>query len=314
MKIVLAGGTGHIGQSLRQHFAAHEMVVLTRSPKSPHERQWDGATLGDWGAELDSADVLINLAGRSVNCRYNEANKKEILESRTNSVRVLGEAIEKCQVPPKVWLQMSTATLYDHRFDAPNDEATGLIGQKRIPSPAAWGFSITVAKAWEQALEQANVPQTRKVCLRSAMVMAPIKGSVLDVLVTLAKRGLLGRLASGEQYMSWIHADDFCRSIEFLIQSDLSGAVNISSPNPIPQVEFAKVIRERLGIKLGLPATAWMIEIGTAVMSTQSELVLKSRRVVPGRLLEAGFKFEHPEWPEALDSLARQMFATNTKA
>lgn len=305
MKIVIPGGTGHVGAALMRHFAplGHEVVVIARSSGV----RWDGRTLDEWAKEMDGADVVINLAGRSVNCRYTDANMKEILASRVDSTRVVGEAIAQAKIPPRVWLQSSTATIYAHRFDAPNDELTGIIGGDEPGAPPKWNASIAVAKKWEATLDEADTPQTRKIALRSAMTMSPDTGSVFDTLLNLTKRGLGGTIGSGRQYMSWIHEQDFCRSLEFLIDHDeLTGPINICSPNPIPQSEFSRILRETVGVSIGLPATEWMIEICTSLLKTESELVLKSRRVVPTRLIDAGFQFDFPDWKmAAADLLAR---------
>lgn len=298
-----------MGAALRRHFAAqgHEVIILSRTP-GPNQLAWDGKTLGPWAEALEGADVVINLAGRTVNCRYHAANLRQMMDSRVDSTRVVGRAIAECKRPPEVWLQASTATIYAHRFDAPNDELTGILGKDEPGAPAKWNASIAIAKAWELELEDAPTPYTRKVALRSAMTMSVDEGSVFDVFSRLARRGLGGTIAGGRQYVSWIHETDFCRSISFLLErEDLSGPVNLTSPNPLPQRDFARILREAWGVRLGLPATAWMIEIGTLAMRTESELVLKSRRVVPTRLMQAGFEFQFPDWDGAARDLVGRM-------
>lgn len=272
---------------------------------------WDGKTLGPWARELDGADVVINLAGRSVNCRYTEENLAAMMSSRVDSTRVVGAAIAQAARPPHVWLQMSTATIYAHRFDDANDEATGLIGGSEPDVPAYWGFSVQIAQAWERALAEAATPNTRRVALRTAMMMSPDRGGIFDVLVGLARKRLGGAIAGGAQYLSWIHDRDFVRAIDLLIaRDDLDGPVNLASPGPLPQRAFMAALRDALGIRLGLPATKWMAEIGAFFLRSDTELTLKSRRVVPGRLLDAGFRFEFPSWPEAAaDLVARQASA-----
>jgi len=308
MRIVLPGGSGDVGGVLCRAFAArgHELVVLSRGGRAEHARAvtWDARTLGPWAAELDGADVVINLAGRSVDCRYTAANRREILRSRVDSTRVLGEAIAACAHPPRVWLQASTATIYAHRYDADNDEATGRIGGVEPGAPSSWNFSIEVARAWERTLDEAPTPRTRKVKMRTAMVMSPDRGSIFDVLLGLVRRGLGGTVGDGRQYVSWIHDHDFVRAVDFLIErEELAGAVNLAAPGPLPYSEFMRALRAAAGVRSGLPATRWMLEIGTFFLRTESELVLKSRRVVPGRLLAAGFQFEHPAWPESARDL-----------
>jgi hypothetical protein len=253
---------------------------------------------------LEGADAVINLAGRSVNCRYNPANRQDIIDSRVDSTRAIGEAIAKSTRPPRVWLQMSTATIYAHRFDAPNDETTGIIGGDEPRVPETWRFSIDVAKAWETAAKEAELPATRQVLLRSAVVMSPDRGGVLDVMLGLIRRRLGGTNGSGRQFVSWIHDADFIRAIEWLLHhEDLSGPVNLASPNPLPNAEFMRTLRKTAGVPFGLPAMRWMLEIGAIFLHTETELILKSRRVVPGRLLDTGFPFEFPTWPEAATDL-----------
>lgn len=317
MKIVIPGGTGQVGTLLARAFIAdgHEVVVLSRWPGTAPGRviPWDAETLGDWAAELDGADVVINLAGRSVNCRYTAANRTAIRESRIKSTRVVGQAIARAAAPPRVWLQASTATIYAHRYDAPNDEAAGILGGAEPGAPDTWRFSIDVATAWERAAEEAIVPRTRKVLLRSAMIMSPDKGGVFDTLLTLVRWGLGGKSGDGRQYVSWIHERDFIRAVYWLIDHDLAGPVNVASPNPLPNAEFMRTLRDAWGIRLGLPSPRWLLEIGTFLIRTESELILKSRRVVPGRLLNSGFKFDCPTWAEAARDLCDRWRASRRK-
>lgn len=285
----------------------HDAVVLSRGSAASAGRtvRWDGRTLDDWAADIDGADAVLNLAGRSVDCRYNERNRRAIMDSRVDSTRVIGEAIAKASSPPPVWLQAGTATIYAHRYDVPNDERTGILGGDEDDVPDTWRFSIDVARAWERTLDEAQTPATRKVKLRSAMVMSPDRGGVFDVLLSLVRRGLGGKAGDGRQYVSWIHHADFVRAIEWLIaHEDVEGAVNLAAPNPLPNAEFMRALREAWGIRVGLPASRWMLELGAAlVLRTETELVLKSRRVVPGRLAEAGFSFDFPDWPQAARDL-----------
>ena len=319
MKIVIAGGTGQVGRVLERSLRArgHELVVLGRGTlgrgtlgrggADARHLRWDGRSLGPWVDEIDGADVVINLAGRSVNCRYTAANLDAMMASRVDSTRAVGLAIENAKRPPRVWLQMSTATIYAHRFDAPNDEATGQLGGDEPHVPGYWKRSIDIAKAWEAAQLEAKTPQTRKVALRSAMVMSPDPGGVLDVLLGLTRLGLGGPIGGGRQYVSWIHERDFARAVAFLIErDDLDGPVNLAAPNPIPQREFMAALRAASGTRIGLPATKWMAEIGAFFLRTDTELTLKSRRVIPGRLLDAGFAFELPEWPAAAYDLCER--------
>lgn len=312
MKIVIPGGTGQVGAILARAFQAdgHEVVILGRhsSPKSPGRLvRWDGRSLGDWAGEIDGADVVVNLAGRSVNCRYSAENRRQILDSRVDSTRVIGEAIAQAAKPPRVWLQSSTATIYAHRYDAANDEKTGLLESPLVEAPSAWRFSVEVAQAWERTTIEAKTPQTRKVLLRSAMVMSPDREGIFDVLLGLVRRGLGGTAGDGRQYVSWIHDRDFIRALNLLIDDEsYEGPVNLASPGPVPYAEFMRTLRQAWGTPIGLPATGWMLEIGAFFMRTETELILKSRRVVPGRLLEAGFQFEHPTWKSATEDLCRR--------
>jgi uncharacterized protein (TIGR01777 family) len=199
---------------------------------------------------------------------------------------------------------MSTATIYAHRYDAPNDEATGILGGSEFDAPDTWRFSIDVATSWERAVDEAAVPRTRKMKMRSAMVMSPDDGGVFDVLLDLVRYGLGGRAGDGRQYVSWIHYEDFIRAVYWLIaHEDLEGPVNLAAPHPVPNTEFMRALREAWGIRFGLPATEWMLEAGALVLRTETELILKSRRVVPGRLLGEGFTFQFPTWPEAARDL-----------
>jgi uncharacterized protein (TIGR01777 family) len=308
MKIVIPGGSGQVGSLLARSFIAdgHDVVVLSRNPRNEPWKvvQWDGETVGDWAMEIEGADVVINLAGRSVNCRYNPENRRLIRESRVKSTRAIGQAIAQAIRPPRVWLQASTATIYAHRYDAPNDEETGVLGGSEANAPDTWKFSIDVAKAWEQAATEMKLRQTRVVLLRSAMTMSPDHGGVFDVLLGLVRRGLGGASGDGRQYVSWIHDQDFVRAMYWLIDHpELAGPINLASPNPLPNAEFMRALGGAWGIRFGLPAAKWMLEIGAFFMRTETELVLKSRRVIPTRLLQSGFLFQVLTWSEAAADL-----------
>jgi len=306
MKVVIPGGSGQLGGLLAREFRARgeEVVVLGRGASGPGSVEWDGRTLGAWAQEIDGSDLVINLAGRNVNCRYTAENLAEMMSSRVDSTRVVGQAIARAKRPPRLWLQMSTATIYAHRFDAANDEASGVIGGDEPGAPPGWRRSIEIAEAWEQAQREAATPNTRKVLLRSALVASPDRGGVFDVLLGLTRRGLGGPIAGGRQFVSWVHDRDFVRALRFLIEhEELDGPINVAAPGPLPQREFMAAIRAASGARIGLPAAAWMAAIGAVFMRTETELVLKSRRVVPGRLLKAGFEFEFPDWPAAARDL-----------
>jgi len=308
MKIVIAGGSGQVGTMLARHFhqEGHRVFVLSRRvQQTPWQTlPWDGATLGHWIADVDGSDVWINLAGRSVDCRYTPQNRREILDSRVLSTSVLHEAITRLKCPPAVWLNASTATIYRHALDRSMDEATGEIGGGEPGAPDTWNFSIEVAKAWEKAFFSIETPRTRQVALRSAMTFSPDRGGVFDVFSKLVRYGLGGTNQPGTQFVSWIHENDFIRAVEFLIaHPSLSGSVNLASPRPLPNREFLRILRKAWGARIGLPTLPWMLEIGTFLLRTESELVLKSRRVVPGRLLDAGFLFHYPTWEQAAPDL-----------
>jgi uncharacterized protein (TIGR01777 family) len=288
-------------------------VVLSRTPRPEKWRTvaWDGRTLGDWARELEGADALLNLAGHTVDCRYTPANRARILASRLDSTRVVGEAIARCARPPRTWLQASTATIYAHTLGQAHDE-NGAIGGSEPGAPETWRFSIEVATRWERAQAEAATPLTRKLALRSAMIMSTAPGSVFAVLSRLARLGLGGPVAGGAQFVSWIHEHDFLAALRFLIaRDDLSGAVNVAAPSPLPYADFMRALRRAWGMPLGLPATAWMLEIAAFVLRTESELVRKSRRVVPGRLLRSGFEFVHEQWPGAARDLVARLRAGN---
>lgn len=308
MKIVIPGGSGQIGTLLARAFTTdgHDVRVLSRTPQIRDWKvpEWDAKKLGPWAADIDGSDVVINLAGRSVNCRYNSENRRQMMDSRVDSTRIVGEAIARSANPPKVWLQASTATIYAHSFAEPNDDVTGKIGGNDQNAPDTWRFSIDVAKAWEQAANDAETPKTRKILMRSAMTMSPDRGGIFDVMLGLVRKGLGGTAGSGDQYISWIHDKDFIRSVYWLIHHDeLSGPLNISSPNPLPNREFMRIFREAWGTRIGVPAMEWQLAIGAFLMRTETELILKSRRVVPKLLTDSGFEFDFPNWEQAVHDL-----------
>src|SRR5260221_10383258 len=310
MKIVIPGGSGQVGTVLARafHGDGHDVVVLSRRPdvRPWPVVGWDGATLGAWRSELDGADVVINLAAaastagtlRPTGARFWNRACHRRARSGKRSLAPRGRRASGCRrAPPR-----ST-----QRFDAPNDEGTGILGGSEPSAPSAWRFSIDVARAWERAFDEARTDGTRKVALRSAMTLSPDRGGVFDTLVGLVRRGLGGSAGSGQQFMSWIHDEDFVAAVRWLIdRDDVDGVVNVASPNPVPNAEFMRILREAFGVSVGLPAAEWMLEIGAVFMRTETELILKSRRVVPARLLEHGFAFKFPEWQEAASDLFRR--------
>ena len=309
-KLVLPGGSGFLGRIIADWFSRRgwDVVVLSRrgtiSDREVRFVHWDGATLGDWTSELDGAAAVVNLAGRSVNCRYTKRNRERMMLSRVDSTRILGEAIGRCDRPPRVWLNSSTATIYKHSLDRPMDEATGEIGATPEAKDA---FSVEIAQAWEDAMNRAVTPQTRKVALRTAMVFGTDADSVFGVLRGLTRRRLGGRMGSGRQYVSWIHERDFRRAVEWLIdRDDIAGPVNLAAPHPVTNAEMMRAFRVLCGVRIGLPATRWMLEIGAFFLRTETELILKSRRVIPSRLLDSGFRFEYEHLELALAEIAVQ--------
>jgi uncharacterized protein (TIGR01777 family) len=306
-RIILAGGSGFLGTALARTFVERgdEIIVFTRAPGNRNdgvkEIAWDAKSPGEWMKLVDGADVVINLTGKSVDCRYTETNRRLIIASRVDSTRVLGEAMARCKQPPRVWLNCSSATLYKHTFDTPMDEN----GEVGATPEAKDEFSIEVIHQWERALEQAQTPATRKVALRITLVFGRDDG-VFPVFRRLAKFGLGGTMGSGRQYVSWIHERDFCGAVEWIIANEqLSGPINIAAPNPMPNREMMRQIRKACGAPFGLPATEWMLEAGAFFIRTETELIIKSRYVVPGRLLASGFKFQFPELRGALADIVK---------
>jgi hypothetical protein len=323
LRIVLPGGSGLLGNLLASHFQlqGHQVTVLTRGPyTAPWQTvHWDGENPGPWTDYLEGADVCINLAGRSINCRWTQANRKAIYQSRLRSTRLLGQVIGSLAAPPRVWLNASAATIYRRALDAdgvdlPLDEVTGELGGDQLPArslAAPWaarrGFAARVAKDWEAAFFAAETPRTRKIALRSAIVLASEPGSAFAVLSNLVRLSLGGKQGNGRQFVAWIHSADFARAVEFLIaREELSGPFNLTAPHPLPNRAFMAALRWAWDVPNGLPAPALAIKLGALLLRTEPELVLGSCRAVPQRLLDAGFEFQFPDWPEAAEDLAEQ--------
>ncbi len=315
LRIVIPGGSGQVGRVLARYFQerGHHVSVLTRLPYAETWQTvaWDGENPGPWTEYLEGADVCINLAGRSVNCRYTEANRAAIYDSRIRSTRLIGTVIAGLADPPKIWLNASTATIYRHAIDSLMDETGELGGDEWITprrrAPDTWNFSMRVAKNWEDAFFAAETPRTRKIAMRSAITLSPVPGNAFAIFLNLVRLSLGGPQGNGRQYVSWIHELDFARAIEFLIaRDDIDGPVNIASPDALPNREFMAVLRDAWGIPNGLPAPGPLIELAAFFLRTESELVLKSRRVFPGRLHDAGFEFKFPYWTEAAADLVHR--------
>ena len=300
-KIILAGGSGFIGDSILKHFPAGDaqFIILTRSPKKNGANvkylEWDGENTGEWVSEFENADAVINLAGRSVNCRYNEKNRKEILSSRVNSTRCIGEAILQCKNPPTLWINSASATIYRHAEDRAMDEETGEYGT---------GFSVEVCKAWEKSFNEIPTPLTRKVLLRIAIVLGKDAG-VMKPMMRLVRLGLGGKMGSGKQMFSWIHEKDLVSLIGWLIQNkQVSGTFNCVAPQPLPNAQLMRTLRKACGIPFGISQPRWLLELGAILISTETELILKSRWVVPKKLLDLGFKFQFENAGQAITELA----------
>src|ERR1700756_3612607 len=256
LRIVMPGGSGQVGQVLARFFQqrGHHVTVLTRGPYAApwHTVHWDGQHIGPWTEHLEGADVCINLAGRSVNCRYNTTNRLAIYDSRIQTTHLLNRVIADLADPPKVWLNASTATIYRHALDRPMDEATGQLGGNEPGAPDTWNFSIRVAKDWESAFFETPTLRTRKVAMRSAITFSPSPGNAFAILSNLVRLSLGGAQGNGRQFVSWIHETDFARAVEFLIaREDISGPVNIAAPNPLPNREFMAGLREAWSVPNG---------------------------------------------------------------
>ena len=296
MKIIIAGGTGFLGENLEQFFINknYEVKILTRNPKRENEIFWDSKTVGNWKNKLETADVLINLAGKSVDCRYNEKNKKEIYDSRINSTRVLQQAIDECKNPPKIWLNASSATIYVHSETHLNTEKNGIVGDD---------FSMNICKSWEKEFFKIENPNIRKVVLRTSIVLGK-NGGAFPKFKQISKLGLGGKQGRGNQMMSWIHIDDFFEAVNFIIENEnLKDAINVTAPKPLSNEKMMKQLREKIKIPFGIPSPVWLLEIAAIFIKTETELMLKSRNVYPEVLLENGFKFQHDNFEKAVKNL-----------
>ncbi|MDQ0064143.1 TIGR01777 family oxidoreductase [Chryseobacterium lathyri] len=296
MKVIIAGGTGFLGESLEKYFRGKndQVFILTRRPKRDNEIYWDARTLGEWKNSIDGADVLINLTGKTVDCRYHEKNKKEIYTSRIYSTRILQQAVDQCAIKPKIWLNAASATIYVHSETQLNTEENGIIGDD---------FSMNICKSWEKEFFKIDNKNVRKAALRTSIVLGN-NGGAFPKLRTITKFGLGGKHGRGEQKVSWIHIDDFCKAVEWIINhEDASGPINITAPNPVSNEDLMKKMRKHLKIPFGLNAPVWQLEIASLFLNTETELLLKSRNVYPGKLTRNGFRFSYPELDNALTDL-----------
>lgn len=321
LRVVIPGGSGELGWVLARHFQGrgHHVTVLTRSPYTAPWRTvyWDGERTGPWVNYLEGADVCIHLAGRSLRCRYDKTRREEIYRSRVGSTWLLNRVLAGLASPPRVWLNASTADIYRHTMDRAGvdwemNEATGELGggepiSKWRHAPESWNFATRVAKDAERTFFEENLPRTRKVALRSAVVMSTAASGMFAQLSRLVRLSLGGAQGGGRQFVSWIHEDDFARAVEFLVEREwLDGPVNLASPNPVRNRELMAGLREAWNVPNGFPIPTPLVELAALALQTQAGIVLKSRRVVPARLLEAGFRFEFPEWAEAAENLVRR--------
>lgn len=306
MKIVIAGGNGFLGSALAARWReTDEVILLVRKARSPEGGQnrntaksireivWNGRDIGPWAEALNGADLLLNLAGKSVNCRYTVANKAAIVSSRVDSTRILGKAVRQCKHPPRVWMNSSSATIYPHANGSPRDETF---------TDFENDFSIQVCKAWERAFNESITPETRKIILRTSIVLGD--GGALSPYAKLARLGLGGKHGDGSQMFSWIHIDDFAGVIKWLMKrEEATGIYNIAAPHAVSNNELMRSIRRAVKIPSGIPAPAWLIRLAGAIVGTEPELLLKSRWVLPGRLFQKGYRFEFGHIREALDDL-----------
>lgn len=299
-KLVIAGGTGFLGQALAEHFENDfdKIVILSRGENKIKGKavylNWDAKTFGNWCLELEGATAVINLCGKSVDCRYTEENKKLIFSSRLDSTKIIGEAILKCSTPPRLWINGASATIYRNSEDTPMGEFSGEIGS---------GFSVEVCKAWEKVFNDFTLPKTRKTNLRISLVFGST-GGVLPVMMKVVRRGLGGKTGSGKQQVSWIHVEDFCRVVRWMIETpSAAGPYNIVAPEPVRNEKLMGLLRKKAGVAIGLPSPKWLLEIGAFFIRTETELILKSRYAVPERLLKEGFKFKYRNIEQCIDNL-----------
>jgi len=296
--IIIAGGSGFLGNTLERYFIEKDYTVkiLTRNPKRENDILWDAKNLGAWKKSLEGAQALINLTGKSVDCRYTEQNKKLIHDSRIDSTHVLGLAINLCENAPKVWMNSSTATIYKGSYNKEMTEVKGIIGDD---------FSMNIAKSWEAAFNSTTTPNTRKIILRTSIVFGKAGGALIP-LKNLTKFGLGGKQGSGNQKVSWIHEVDFNNAVAFLIDhKNLDGVFNLCVPKPTNNITLMKTLRKVLRVPFGISHPIPLLKLGAKIIGTETELVLKSRNVIPERLLENNFEFIFTSIESALMDLSK---------
>ena len=297
LKVIITGGSGFLGEIIAQHFInkKYQVTIISRSKPSfslPIEwAKWDGETLGEWVKTMDGSDILINLAGKSVNCRYTPKAKEELMYSRVNSTKVIGEAFNIISSPPKIWFNASSATIF-----ANNGKRSG---ENEIQGE---GFSSDICRAWEKALYSVETPLTRKIALRLGLVMDE-KGDLISYFKNIIKTGFGGPMGSGEQHISWLHYKDLLAAIDFMIDSSIDEPINLVSPTPTKNKDFMKAFRSQMKFPIGIPNASWMVKLGAAVVGTEAELVLYDRQVIPEKLVSEGFQFKFDEIKKALKDL-----------
>ncbi|UZR94852.1 TIGR01777 family oxidoreductase [Chondrinema litorale] len=294
-KIVIAGGSGFLGKALVAYFRDKgiETIVLSRKPEAS-QIYWDGKSIGDWVDVLEGSDALINLSGKSVDCRYNQSNRDKILSSRIESTKVLNIAMSQCKNPPKVWLNSSSATIYIHSENEIMTEQNGIIGDD---------FSMNICKRWESEFFNKSIGQVRKVALRTSIVLGE-NGGAFPKMKWLSQLGMGGKQGNGKQYMSWIHIKDFCKAVDFIIQNEnMEGEINITSPEPVKNDLFTEGLRRSLNMPIGFSQSRFLLELGSVIIGTETELLLKSRKVYPEKLIENGFVFDYGLLAKAFENL-----------
>lgn len=302
-KIVLFAANGFIGESIIEYVKTnqkeYQIVAVSRKPMTQLPEgykhvMWDGKTIGSWAKELEGADLVINLAGKSVNCRYTSKNKAAIFASRLDTTRIIGEAIQDCMEKPACWINIASATIYEHSLEHPNTEENGIIGK---------GFSVNVCKAWEKEFFAFKDIPTKQILLRSTIVLGK-SGGVYPVLKKLTRRGLGGKMGPGNQLISWIHIQDFCRALFYTAEKGQTGSIyNLGAPHPVRNYIFQKELRNSLGISYFINQAVWMLKLGAVLIGTETELILKSRYVLPEKLILENFQFEFPTIQSCLKNL-----------
>jgi len=301
-KIVLAGGNGYLGTVLANHFKnlADEVIILSRKFAAANGNVktivWDGKTVGEWVDSFNNADLLVNLCGKNVNCRYTAKNKQEIFDSRLIPTALLNKVVAKMENPPKVWINSSSATIYRHAEDCQQDELTGNIGI---------GFSVDVCKAWERVFFETETPATRKIALRIGIVFGK-ESAIFPRLRNLVKFGMGGKQGHGKQYVNWVYEQEVASIMEYLLQNpQANGVFNCTAPNAVTNAVMMETIRRAYHVPFGLPAPGWLLETGAMLIGTETELILKSRWVAPTRLLDLGYNFQFTDFKQAINACVK---------